>query len=145
MVNTALRFSVHIGTAKSEIDRLAAAGVAVTLVNEGSQPFALVRGVDAPSPPWDRTKYDILIAIPIAYDLGTALDGFYIALPYTFQKGEHNRVNGQVVEVEKRQWKAVSWHYPDGKQFRLDVDNIESHIVHCRGFFLERGAINARS
>lgn len=136
---------MHIGIAKSEIDRLAAAGVAVTLVNEGSQPFALVRGVDAPSPPWDRTKYDILIAIPIAYDLGTALDGFYIALPYTFQKGEHNRVNGQVVEVEKRQWKAVSWHYPDGKQFRLDVDNIESHIVHCRGFFLERGAINARS
>jgi hypothetical protein len=136
---------VHIATAKSEIERLTALGIAITLVNEGSQPYALVRGVEAPSPPWDRTTYDILIAIPIAYDLGTVLDGFYIALPYTFQKGEHNRVNGQVVVVGNSQWKAVSWHYPDGKQFRFDVDNIESHIVHCRGFFLERGAVNART
>jgi hypothetical protein len=145
MASTVRRFSVHIGTAKSEIERLTASGVAVTLVNEGSQPYALVRGVEAPSPPWDRTTYDILIAIPIAYDLGTGLDGFYIALPYWFQKGEHNRVNGQVVVVGNSQWKAVSWHYPDGRQFRLDVDNIESHIVHCRGFFLERGAVNART
>jgi hypothetical protein len=136
---------VHIGTAKSEIESLAASGTAITLVNEGSQPYAFVRGIEAPSPPWDRTTYDILIAIPVAYDLGTALDAFYIALPYTFQKGEHNRVNGQVVEVGKRPWKAVSWHYPDGKQFRLGVDNIESHIVHCRGFFLERGAVNAKT
>lgn len=136
---------MHIGTAKSEIERLAASGVAVTLVNEGPQPYALARGSEAPSPPWDRTTYDILIAIPIAYDLGTGLDGFYIALPYTFQKREHNRVNGQVVAVGNSQWKAVSWHYPDSRQFRLDVDNIESHIVHCRGFFLERGAVNART
>jgi hypothetical protein len=136
---------VHIGTAKAEIERLAASGIAITLVNEGAQPYAIVRGVEAPSPPWDRTTYDILIAIPIAYDLGTPLDGFYIALPYTFHKGEHNRVNGQVAVVGNFQWKAVSWHYPDGKQFRLGVDNIESHIVHCRGFFLERGAVNART
>jgi hypothetical protein len=25
------------------------------------------------------------------------------------------------------------------------VDNIESHIIHCRGFFLQRGAVNART
>ncbi len=72
MVSTVLRFTVHIGTAKSEIERLATSGIAVTLVNEGSQPYALVRGVAAPSPPWDRTTYDILIAIPIAYDYSCA-------------------------------------------------------------------------
>lgn len=145
MASTARGLIVHIGTAKAEIERLSGSDSAITLVNEAAQPFALVRGVEAPSPPWDRAAYDILIAIPIAYDLGTALDGFYISLPYTFHGGEHNRVNGQVVVVGNAQWKAVSWHYPDGKQFRLEVDNIESHIVHCRGFFLERGAVNART
>lgn len=136
---------MQIGKAKAEIERLATSGTSVELVTQGIQPFALVGGIEAPSPPWDRKLYDILIAIPVAYDLGTALDGFYIALPYKFQNGEHNRVNGQVVSVRDREWKAVSWHYPDGKPFRLEVDNIESHIVHCRGFFLQRGAVNART
>jgi len=136
---------MQIGKAKAEIERLVTSGTSVELVTKGVQPFALVGGIEAPSPPWDRKLYDILIAIPVAYDLGTALDGFYIALPYKFQNGEHNRVNGQVVSVRDREWKAVSWHYPDGKPFRLEVDNIESHIVHCRGFFLQRGAVNART
>ena len=109
------------------------------------QPFALVRDIEVPSPPWDRNLYNILIAIPIAYDLGTALDGFYLGLPYKFRNGEHNRVNGQVVSIQDCDWKCVSWHYPDGKLFRLGVDNIESHIIHCRGFFLQRGAVNART
>jgi hypothetical protein len=136
---------MQIGKAKAEIDQLVSAGTSIELVIEGVQPFALVGGIEAPSPPWDRKLYDILIAIPVAYDLGTVLDGFYVALPYKFQNGEHNRVNGQVVSVRNRDWKAVSWHYPDGKPFRLEVDNIESHIVHCRGFFLQRGAVNART
>ena|SRR5271157_5146846 len=136
---------MEIGKAKAEIDRLASSGTSIELVTLGVQPFALVGGIEAPCPPWDRKLYDILIAIPVAYDLGTALDGFYLAVPYKFQNGEHNRVNGQVVSVRNRDWKAVSWHYPDGKPFRLEVDNIESHIVHCRGFFLQRGAVNART
>jgi Prokaryotic E2 family E len=136
---------MQIAKAKAEIDRLASAGSVVELVTLGVQPFAVVGGVEAPCPPWDRKIYEILIAIPVAYDLGTALDGFYLALPYKFQDGEHNRVNGQVVSFRNQDWKAVSWHYPDGKPFRLGVDNIESHIVHCRGFFLQRGAINART
>lgn len=135
---------MSIAKAKAEITQLAGSGMGIELVSEGVQPYALVRGLKAPSPPWDKVNYDILIPIPIAYDLGTALDGFYLALPYIFNQGEHNRVSGQAVTVGGRQWKLVSWHYPDGKQFRPEVDNIESHIVHCRGFFLERGAVNAR-
>jgi hypothetical protein len=135
---------VHIASAKAEIERLIASGGAITLVTEGTQPYAKALGIEAPSPPWDRTRYDILVPIPIAYDLGTGLDGFYIALPYSFSGGEHNRVNGQSVTVEGGQWRAVSWHYPDGKQFSSGTDSIESHIVHCRGFFLARGAVNAR-
>jgi hypothetical protein len=135
---------VHIASAKAEIERLAAAGTGVELVFGGAQPYAGVGGIAAPTPPWDRTSYDILIPIPLAYDLGTGLDGFYIALPYSFNGGEHNRVNGQTLSLGVRQWRAVSWHYPDGKEFRGGIDTIESHIVHCRGFFLARGAVNAR-
>lgn len=135
---------MHIAYAKTEIERLAATGTGIELVLDGAQPYAWLRDIPAPSPPWDRATYDILIAIPLAYDLGTGLDGFYIALPYTFNGGNHNRVNGQTLILKDRQWRAVSWHYPDGKQFRAGIDTVESHIFHCRGFFLARGAINAR-
>ena len=135
---------MHISSAKAEIERLAAGGTGIELIMGGAQPYAWVRGITAPQPPWDRTTYDILIVIPLAYDLGTGLDGFYIALPYSFDGGEHNRVNGQTLALADRQWRLVSWHYPDGKQFRAAVDTIESHIFHCRGFFLARGAVNAR-
>jgi hypothetical protein len=140
----ARRSRLHIGSAKAEIERLAAAEGDVELLYDGGQPYVRAGGIEAPSPPWDRTKYDILVAIPIAYELGTGLDGFYIALPYSFNSSEHNRVNGNVVTVANRQWKAVSWHYPDGKLFRNGVDTIENHIVHCRGFFLARGVVNGR-
>lgn len=90
---------VHIATAKAEIERLATSGADIALVIEGAQPYAKACRIEAPSPPWDRTKYDILIAIPIAYDMGTGLDGFYLGLPYSFHGGEHNRLNGQIVTV----------------------------------------------
>lgn len=135
---------MHIASAKAEIERLAANSASIELIMDGAQPYAWVQGIAAPAPPWDRSAYDILIPIPIAYDLGTGLDGFYIALPYSFDRGEHNRVNGQTLSLKDRQWKAVSWHYPDDKPFRAGTDSIESHIVHCRGFFLARGAVNAR-
>ena len=136
---------MQISGAKAEVERLASTGAPVELLIEGAQPYVLARGLDTPAPPWDSASKDILIPVPLAYDLGTGLDGFYIALPYRFQDGEHNRVNGQIVKVAGREWRGVSWHYPDGKQFRPCVDNIESHIVHCRGFFLHRGAVNARN
>ena len=135
---------MSIQKAETEIARLASSGIAVAVVGQGAQPYAMVRNVASSVPPWGSPTHDILIAIPNAYDLGTALDAFYLALPYTFQGGQHNRVSGQTVTIDGRQWQLVSWHYPDGKAFRLSIDNIESHIVHCRGFFLERGAQNAR-
>ena len=136
---------MSIGKAEAEIASLASSGLSITLVTLGAQPYALVRDIESPAPPWGSAKHDILIAIPNAYDLGTALDAFYLALPYRFQEGMHNRVSGETITIDGRQWQLASWHYPDGKSFRLGVDNIESHIIHCRGFFLERGAQNARS
>jgi len=133
-----------INKAKAEIEALAASGVGIELGNVGVQPYAHVRGVEVPSPPWDRAAYDILIVIPFAYDEKAELDGFYLELPYQYGGSNHNRVNGQEITHNGKTWKLVSWHYADGQAFNPKYDTIESHIVHCKGFFLHRGATNAK-
>jgi len=130
-------------SAVEQVQELVDRGVAIELTAIGGQCYALVNGVEAPTPPWSNSKFDILIAIPAAYD-AAHLDGFYLALPYTFNDGEHPRVQGQIIEHLDRKWRLVSWHYPDGKPWIRGQDSIETHIVHCRGFFLHRGAVNAR-
>jgi Prokaryotic E2 family E len=113
------------------------------LTDMGGQCYALAHALDAQIPPWDKSHYDVLIAIPAAF--GTAaLDGFYLSLPYKFNGGVHPRVeNGEIIRVQDREWRKVSWHYVDGKVWQPGQDNLESHLVHCKGFFLNRGAINA--
>lgn len=125
-----------------EVARLARRGIPVELTEASGQCYAIVSGVEAPSPPWDRTAYDLLIAIPAAYD-DAALDAFYLGLPYTFKGGTHPRVQGGVIEVNSHRWQLVSWHYPDGRPWRRAQDDLETHILHCKGFFFHRGAVNA--
>lgn len=127
--------------AMREVDVLARNGVRVALTNVGGQCFARV-DVAVPSPPWDRATYAILIPIPAAYS-DAALDAFYIELPYKFNGGNHQRVSGAVVTLDDKEFQLVSWHYPDDSPWRRGIDTLESHIAHCRGFFLNRGAVNA--
>ena len=128
---------------REEVDELVRRGVAVKLAEVNGQCYALVEGVEAQSPPWSSARFDILIAIPAAYD-AAELDGFYVALPCGFNNGEHPRINGNVIEMLERKWRQVSWHYREGKPWRRGQDSLETHIVHCRGFFLHRGAVNER-
>ncbi len=125
-----------------EVDELVRRGVAVKPVDLNGQCYVLVEGVEAPSPPWSSARFDILIAIPAAYD-AAELDGFYVALPCGFNNGEHPRIKGNVIELLKRKWRQVSWHYPEGKPWRRGQDSLETHIFHCRGFFLQRRSVNA--
>jgi len=126
---------------KIEVENLMHNGMDIQLLDMPGQCYALVKNMEAPVPPWDKDKYDILIVIPAAYP-DAALDAFYISLPYTFNGGNHPRVNGGTVEIEDRQWQLTSWHYPDGKPWRRGHDDLDSHITHCRGFFYHRGATN---
>jgi hypothetical protein len=126
---------------KDEVDMLSRRGVPVELAGAGTQCFVLARGIDAPAPGWDRANYDILVAVPAAYD-AAALDAFYLALPYTFNGGTHPRVQGATLTLGGRQWRLVSWHYPDGKPWTRGLDDLASHLTHCKGFFLHRGATN---
>jgi hypothetical protein len=124
-----------------EIAALVKRGVSVEAVEAGGQCYALQQGVTAPAL-WDKSAYDILVAIPAAYDAG-ALDAFYLGLPYKFKGGTHPRVQGAIITVKGRQWQLVSWHYADGKEWIRGQDDLSSHLTHCMGFFLNRGAINA--
>jgi hypothetical protein len=128
---------------RDDVAQLVARGERVTLITAREQCYAIAEAIVAPSPPWDSTSYDILIAIPALYR-DASLDAFYLALPYRFGGAEHNRVSGETIEVSGRQWRLVSWHYPDGKPWKDGQDNLETHIAHCRGFFLQRGAVNDR-
>jgi hypothetical protein len=126
----------------AEVETLSARGRCVRLVALAAQGYAMAGISGAPAPPWDRTDYDILVAVPAAYrDAG--LDGFYVKLPYTYHGSTHPRVQGATIELEGVAWQLVSWHYPDEAPWRRELDDLESHLEHCRGFFLNRGARNA--
>jgi hypothetical protein len=125
--------------AKQEVEALTQRGRNIELVEANGQCYAMVAGIEAHAPPWGAERFDILIVIPALYS-EASLDGFYIGLPYTFNDGTHERIkNGAVIEVRGRKWQQVSWHYLDGKPWRQSLDSLETHIVHCRGFFLARG------
>jgi hypothetical protein len=117
-------------------------GAAVDTISIGGQCYVVVRGIPAPAPPWDRSAYDILVAVPLAD--GAALDGFYLRLPYKYDGVAHPRVNGQPVTFESDPWQLVSWHYAEGHPWKFPTDSLETHLAHCQGFFLHRGAINAK-
>lgn len=127
---------------QDELTRLSQRGVRIELTEVGGQCYALAAAIEAPSPPWDRTDYDVLFAVPAGYD-DAGLDAFYLALPYTFKGGTHPRVQGAIVEINGRRWQLVSWHYPEDRPWRRGQDNLETHILHCKGFFFHRGAVNA--
>ena len=127
---------------KEHVTTLNRRGLGLDIWDHAGQAYVHAPAIKAPSPPWDKPAYEILIAVSVAYDLA-ALDSFYLCMPYKFKEGTHPRVeNGGIVAIQGCQWRLVSWHYPDGKPWQSGRDTLESHIVHCAGFFLHRGATN---
>ena len=128
---------------EKQVAALAARNVPARLVDRGGQDYVATSITDIPSPPWGSASFDIMIAVPATYDTAP-LDGFYLAIPYSFESGTHPRVNGEVIQFEGRGWQLVSWHYSDGRPWRRGQDDLDSHLAHCRGFLFNRGATNAR-
>lgn len=124
----------------AEAQKLNEVGVSVAFTSLNGQSFAKVGPFKIPSPPWEKTDARILIALPL--DASADLDAFYLELPNRWNQKDHPRAQGNVIELDGASWKLVSWHYADGKPWRAGVDNLETHIEFCRGFFLHRGATN---
>lgn len=133
-----------IEKAKIEVQRLQDSGQCVDIVHVGDQPYVLAGAIVAPMPPWDRSTYDVLFTLPLAYDEGVALDAFYIRLPCSWNSQVHNRINGGTLEYDGSTWQLVSWHYADKTPYSLSGNAIAEHIVHCTAFFSGRGATNAK-
>ncbi len=117
------------------------AGHEVSLVTINQQTYVLASHTQAPTPPWGKSYYRILVAIPQRYDLGAELDAFYLQTPYEFNNGQytsHPRVGnaGQQLIFEEKTWQLVSWHYT--QPWQAGKDNLLSHLLHCRGFFWKR-------
>jgi len=127
--------------AADEVAALKRRGARVDIFDENQQCYIKADAVEIPSPPWAATATDIMIAIPATYE-NAELDGFYVAVPLGWNGAAHPRINGTAITINGRQWQGISWHYPDGRKWMRGADNIDSHLTHCRGFFLHRGATN---
>lgn len=123
---------------EAAITDLLRAGFRARFAREGAQQYVVVEDLEVPAPPWNPSRMTIAVAMPAAFPPG-ALERFYVALPCTRAGSKHPNCNQSVVFLN-REWYPVGWHYPDARQWRWGVDNLESHIRHCHGFFLDRVA-----
>jgi hypothetical protein len=124
-------------TIEDDVDGLRSHGAEVRLHVVGSQKYVEAKVSRIPSS-WSKNEANILIAVPANYPQG-GLDAFYL------EQGVHQ--NGSVprqqatVQLLGRTWGLISWHYAANRQWDSRVDDLGSHIEHCRGFFLARGVV----
>jgi hypothetical protein len=122
-------------TVEEEIAALADAGVVARLIAQGGR-YVEVRGLAIPSPPWSSRVATIAIAVPATYPQG-GLDGFYFEQGVTVNGAVPKQ--GAAMALDGRIFLLISWHYATGREWHPLRDDLASHIVHCRGYFLDRG------
>jgi hypothetical protein len=124
-------------TIEDDIELLKLNGEPLSLLSHGQQRFVEVL-IPIPSPPWSSSSARILIAVPSNYPAG-GLDAFYVAPGIT--------INGTIDRAQPaqplpgKQWNLISWHYSAKRPWNPRLDDLQSHIAHCRGFFLRRGVV----
>ena len=121
---------------EQDVQEMVAAGHDAGLFVEGGQRYVEVRNLPIPSPPWSGGKAAILIAVPATYPQG-GLDAFYLEQGVNLGGGVPYQQ--APVNIAGRNWGLISWHYANGYQWDASRDDLASHVVHCRGFFLKRG------
>ena len=120
---------------ENDVAFMQAAGESVELLSEGGQRF-VAANISIPSPPWSSSTARILIAIPSSYPTA-ALDAFYVdpaSVTVTERAQPSGLILGQV-------WNLISWHYSQTRPWNSRIDDLQSHVTHCRGFFLQRGVV----
>ena len=126
-----------IQTIEDDVDGLKAQDASIKIQVVGGQKYVEAKISGLPSS-WSRGEATILIAVPSNYPHG-GLDAFYL------EQGVHQ--NGSVPRQQStaqllgRAWGLISWHYSANRQWDPSVDDLGSHIEHCRGFFLARGVV----
>jgi hypothetical protein len=123
-------------TIEDDVEATSEAGLDARLLIQSGQKYVEVR-LDLQTPPWSRNMTRILIAVPSNYPAG-GLDAFYLEQGLTHVSGS---IPGQqsTVIIDGRTWVQISWHYTPNRQWNPLHDDLASHVVHCRGYFLNRG------
>lgn len=124
-------------TIEEDIEAAQEAGIKARLLNVNGQKYVEVQEIDIPSPPWGKTTAGILVAVPATYPSG-GLDALYVELPLTHSSGTIP-YQQQAIQIDGRDWMLISWHYHQNHPWNPLSDDLETHIQHCRGFFLTRG------
>ena len=123
-------------TIEDDVERLRKDDIDVEIHVAAGQKYVEAPHLEIPSPPWSNCTTPILIAVPATYPQG-GLDAFYL------ECGVH--LNGSVprqqsvVQLLGRTWALVSWHYATNRPWNPRIDDLGTHLEHCRGFFLARG------
>ncbi len=124
-------------TIEEEIEELQKQGLDIKLTSQNSQRYVELLGLEIPSPPWSTSRADILIAVPGIYPQG-GLDAFYLHTTVSHTNGQIP-YQQSIAEIAGMSWALISWHYSQSRPWNPVLDDLASHIVHCRGFFLQRG------
>jgi hypothetical protein len=122
---------------EDDVEHMKLSGETVNLVSDGQQRFVEAT-VSIPSPPWSAPSAQILIAVPANYPSG-GLDAFYVD-PVVNINGAIHRAQA-AGPLLGRKWNLISWHYSSKRPWNPRVDDLQSHIAHCKGFFLQRGVV----
>jgi hypothetical protein len=123
---------------EDDVKILQSSGESVRLKSDGTQRY-VEASIQIPSPPWSSPSALILIAIPASYPTG-GLDAFYVDPAITI-KGTIHRAQ-PAGPLFTKNWNLISWHYSAKRPWNPRVDDLQSHIAHCKGFFLERGVVS---
>jgi hypothetical protein len=123
---------------EDDVEQMKQAGESVRLVAEGAQRYVEVT-ISIPAPPWSAPFALILIAVPANYPTG-GLDAFYLDSAITI-RGTIHRAQAAGPLLGKS-WNLISWHYSVARPWNARIDDLQSHVAHCKGFFLERGVVS---
>lgn len=122
---------------EDDVEQMKLSGAAVRLISNGQQRFVEAT-IPILSPPWSAPSTKILIAIPANYPTG-GLDAFYVDPAITINGTIHRAQSAEPLPGMK--WNLISWHYSSKHPWNPRADDLQSHVEHCRGFFLERGVV----
>ncbi|MGC1782118.1 MAG: E2/UBC family protein [Acidobacteriaceae bacterium] len=122
-------------TIEEDVAELVASGQDIRLFSEHGQTYVEVT-VDLPTPSWSKPKARILLAVPSTYPTA-GLDAFYVEDGVT--TGGALPRKQSVAIISDSSWNLVSWHYATKRPWNSRIDDLQSHITHCCGFFLARG------
>lgn len=123
---------------EDDVEQMRLSGESIRLVSEGAQRYVEAT-IQIPCPPWSSPTALILIAVPTNYPTAK-LDAFYLDSAINIGGSIHRaQLSGPILG---KKWNLISWHYSGARQWNPRIDDLQTHVAHCRGFFLQRGVVS---